>query len=390
MVGAKPRIYLDHNATTPVDPEVATTVAECAERCFGNPSSIHAPGNEARFKVESARRQVAQLLNCTARRIVFTGGGSEADNLAIKGVAFAHRRTGRHIITTAIEHPAVLSACLWLETQGFRVTTLPVNRAGLVSPRDLEAALCSDTILVSVMAANNETGALQPIAELAQVTHRQGALFHTDAVQAVGKIPIDVRDWGVDLLTLSGHKIHGPKGVGALYIDRGVTLDPLVHGGKQEHGLRAGTENVPGIVGLGKAAELAGQRLPDMARIRALRDRLEAGIRSIVPDAQLNGPREQRLPNTVNLTLPGMRGESVVLALDHLGVALSSGSACRAGAPEPSHALLAMGLSAEEAHCALRFSLGPGNTVEEIDRTLALLGEMIRETATGVRFVPCR
>ncbi|MBF0508992.1 MAG: IscS subfamily cysteine desulfurase [Deltaproteobacteria bacterium] len=390
MAGAKRRIYLDHNATTPMDPEVAKTVAECAERCFGNPSSIHAPGNEARFKVESARRQVAQLLNCTARRIVFTGGGSEADNLAVKGAAFALRKVGNHIITTAIEHPAVLSTCMWLETQGFRITTLPVDRAGVVAVRDLEAALSSDTILVSIMAANNETGALQPIAELVQVTHRRGVLFHTDAVQAVGKIPIDVRDWGVDLLTLSGHKIHGPKGVGALYIGRGVRLDPLVHGGKQEHGLRAGTENVPGIVGLGKAAELAGQRLSDMDRVRALRDRLEAGIKTIVPDAQLNGPREQRLPNTVNLTLPGMRGESVVLALDHLGVALSSGSACRAGAPEPSHALLAMGLSAEEAHCTLRFSLGLGNTEEEIDRTLALLGEMIRETAAGVRFVPCR
>jgi cysteine desulfurase NifS len=390
MAGIKRRIYLDHNATTPLDPGVAKTVAECTERCFGNPSSIHTPGNEARFIVESSRRQVAQLLNCTARRIVFTGGGSEADNLAIKGVAFGLRRIGNHIITTSIEHPAVLATCKWLEEQGFRVTTLPVNREGLVASRDLEAALSSDTILVSVMAANNETGALQPIAELAHVTHRQGALFHTDAVQAVGKIPIDVREWEVDLLTLSSHKIHGPKGVGALYIRQGVTLDPLVHGGKQEHGLRAGTENVPGIAGLGKAAELAGQRLPEMDRIRVLRDRLEDGIRTIVPDAKRNGPLEQRLPNTVNLTLTGMRGESVVLALDHLGVAISSGSACRAGTPEPSHALLAMGLSAEEAHCALRFSLGLSNTEEEIDRTLALLGDIIRETAAGVRFLPCR
>ena len=209
------------------------------------------------------------MLNCTARRIVFTGGGSESDNLAIKGVAFARRGMGNHIITTAIEHPAVLGACKWLEEQGFRVTRLPVNREGLVAPGDLEAALTPDTILVSVMAANNETGALQPIAELARVTHRQGALFHTDAVQAVGKIPIDVQQWDVDLLTLSGHKIHGPKGVGALYIRQGVTLDPLVHGGKQEHGLRAGTENVPGIAGLGKAAELAIQRLPEMDRIRS-------------------------------------------------------------------------------------------------------------------------
>lgn len=386
----KLRIYLDHNATTPLDPEVAKAVAECTEQFFGNPSSIHAPGNEARFIVESARRQVAQLLNCTARRIVFTGGGSESDNLAIKGVAFARRKMGNHIITTTIEHPAVLGACKWLEDQGFLVTRLPVSREGLVAPGDLEAALSPDTILVSVMAANNETGVLQPIAELAHVTHRQGVLFHTDAVQAVGKIPIDVRQWEVDLLTLSGHKIHGPKGVGVLYIRPGVALDPLVHGGKQEHGLRGGTENVPGIAGVGKAAELAIQRLPEMDKIRNLRDRLEQGIMRIVPDAKRNGSLDQRLPNTVNVTLPGMRGESVVLALDRLGVALSSGSACRAGAPEPSHALLAMGLSAEEAHCALRFSLGWGNTEEEIDRTLSLLEEMINVTAETVRFVACR
>ena len=389
MAGMKRRIYLDHNATTPMDPEVVKTVAECTERCFGNPSSIHAPGNEARFIVESARRQVAQLLNCTARRIVFTSGGSESDNLAIKGIAFARRGIGNHIITTAIEHSAVLGACKWLEEQGYRVTRLPVSREGLIDPGDLEAALTADTTLVSVMAANNETGALQPIADLARLARRHGALFHTDAVQAVGKIPIDVQQLDVDLLTLSGHKIHGPKGVGALYIRTGVTLDPLVHGGKQEHGLRAGTENVPGIAGLGKAAELAIQRLPEMDRIQSMRDRLEEGIKGIVPDARRNGPQE-RLPNTVNLTLPGMRGESVVLALDHLGVALSSGSACRAGAPEPSHALLAMGLSSEEAHCALRFSLGRGNTKKEIDRTINLLGEIITDTAVGVRFVPCR
>ena len=261
---------------------------------------------------------------------------------------------------------------------------------GLIDPGDLEAALTKDTTLVSVMTANNETGAVQPIAELARLARRRGALFHTDAVQAVGKIPIDVQDLDVDLLTLSGHKIHGPKGVGALYVRNGVTLDPLVHGGKQEHGLRAGTENTPGIAGLGKAAELAIQRFPEMDRIRSLRDRLEDGIRGIVPGAIRNGPLEDRLPNTVNLTLPGMRGESVVLALDHLGVALSSGSACRAGAPEPSHALLAMGLSPEEAHCALRFSLGRNNTEEEIEHTISLMGAIVRDTATGVRFVPCR
>jgi cysteine desulfurase NifS len=389
-ISSKKLIYLDHNATTPVDPEVAKTVIQCTENAFGNASSIHAPGNEARSIIESARRQVAQLINCTARRIVFTSGGSESDNFAIKGVAFALRSTGAHIITTTIEHPAVLNACNWLEEQGFRVTRLPVNREGVVEVADLKAALTPGTILVSIMAANNETGAIQPIAELAGVAHQAGAIFHTDAVQATGKIPIDVQQCGVDLLTLSGHKIYGPKGVGALYLRQGVSLDPLIHGGKQEHGLRAGTENIAAVAGLGKAAQLAIQRLPNMSRIRDLRDRLEQGIRRMVPDAKRNGPAEERLPNTLNVTLPGMRGESVVLALDQKGVALSSGSACRAGAPEPSHALLAMGLSPEQAHCALRFSLGMSNTEEEIDRTLSLMEQMINDTAEGVRFVPCR
>ena len=383
-------IYLDHNATTPVDPEVARTIIQCTEKCFGNASSIHVPGNEARLIIESARRQVAQLINCTARRIVFTSGGSESDNFAIKGIAFARRNRGNHIITTTIEHPAVLNTCNWLEQQGFVVTKLAVNREGLVNVSDLKAAMAPGTILVSIMAANNETGAIQPIMELAEVAHSGGALFHTDAVQAVGKIAADVQQWKVDLLTLSGHKFHGPKGVGAFYVRQGIELDPLVHGGKQEHGLRAGTENVPGIAGLGMAAQLAIQRLPEMDRIRILRDRLETGIRRIVPEAKRNGPREERLPNTLNITLLGMRGESVVLTLDQKGVALSSGSACRAGSPEPSHALLAMGLSPEEAHCALRFSLGLGNTEEEIDRTLGLIEQMINDTAASVRFVPCR
>ncbi len=384
------RIYLDHNATTPMDSGVLETIAMVNQKCFGNPSSIHASGNEARFIVESARRNVAQLINCTARRIVFTSGGSEADNLAIKGVAYANRHRGNHIITSTIEHPAVLLACEWLEHQGFRVTRLPVDREGLLNPSDLASAIVPETILVSVMTANNETGAIQPIAELVSVIREHGAVFHTDAVQAVGKIPIDVEQLGVDMLTLSGHKLHGPKGVGALYVRKGIEPDPLVHGGKQEHGLRAGTENVVGIAGLGKAAEIAIQRLPEMDRIRLLRDRLEDGIRLVVPNAMLNGPSMERLPNTLNMTLPGMRGESVVMAMDQLGVAISSGSACRAGAPEPSHALLAMGLSNEMAHCSLRFSLGWDNTEHDIDLTVELLGKIIRDTATGVRFVPCR
>jgi cysteine desulfurase NifS len=384
------RIYLDHNATAPVDAEVVKFVGRLTQEIYGNASSIHHPGNQARFEMESARRRVAQLLNCTARRIIFTGGGSEADNLAIKGVAFAHRRRGNHIITSAIEHPAVLATCRWLENLGFETTYLKVDREGLVDPADLRASIRPETILVSIMAANNETGAIQPVGELVKVAHAQGVLFHTDAVQAVGKIPMDVQQLGVDLLTLSAHKLHGPKGVGALYVRQGVTLDPLVHGGKQEHQLRAGTENVPGIGGLGKAAELAIQRLPRMAEIQALRDRLEHGIRGLFPAAKPNGSRENRLPNTLNVTLPGLRGESVVLAMDQKGVALSSGSACRSGSPDPSHALLAMGLSEADAHCALRFSLGIGNTESEIDRTVELLGELMRDLSSGIRFVPCR
>jgi cysteine desulfurase NifS len=384
------RVYLDHNATTPMASEVLDVVIRHTKQTYGNASSIYAAGNEARMALESARRSVAQLLNCTARRIIFTGGGSEADNLAIKGVAFANGKSGKHIITSAIEHPAILKTCRWLENQGFAVTYLGVDANGQVNPADLSAALTSETALVSIMAANNETGAIQPIAELARIAHSKGVLFHADAVQAVGKIPLDIDELGVDLLTLSAHKIHGPKGVGALYARKGVSLDALVHGGKQENSLRAGTENVPGIAGLGKAAELAATKLPQMARVRELRDRLESGIRRIVPDCKLNGPAEERLPNTLNVTLPGLRGESVVLALDQKGIALSSGSACRAGTPEPSHALIAMGLSDAEAHCALRLSLGLENTLEEIDWTLDMFDRMLKEASSAIRFVPCR
>ena len=384
------RIYLDHNATTPIDPEVAKVVAAHLEPKYANASSIHESGNEAKFAIESARRKVGQLLNCTAGRIIFTGGGSEADNLAIKGVAFAHRSKGFHLVTSSIEHPAVLGACRWLTANGFSVTYVTVDSEGMVDPADVEAAIRSDTILVSIMMANNETGAVQPIRDVACITRSRNILFHTDAVQAVGKIPVDVEELCVDLLTLSGHKLYGPTGVGALYVRKGVNIDPLIHGGKQESGLRAGTENVPGIAGLGKAAELAVKRLPEMQRVKSLRHRLEKGLRDLIPGARLNGPQDCRLPNTLNMTIPGMRGESVVLAMDRKGVALSSGSACRAGSPDPSHALTAMGLSDEEAHCALRFSLGLGSTESEIDQTLEVMKWIRDEASAGVRFVPCR
>ncbi len=385
------RIYLDHNATTGLDPEVAAVMRRYLEEGQGNPSSIYREGKDSRSVIEAARRSVAQLLNCTARRIVFTGGGSEADNLAIKGTAFANwKGEKRHIITSAIEHPAVLNTCKWLEKYGFRVTYLPADGTGRVNPADLAEALSNDTCLVSIMTANNETGSIQPIAELAAMAREKGVPFHTDAVQAAGKIAIDVQDPAVDLLTLSGHKLNGPKGIGVLYMRQGVELEPLVHGGSQENGRRAGTENTAAIAGVGKAAELALQRLPEMKRVAGLRNRLQAGIQRILPEARLNGHPRERLPNTLNMIFPGMRGESLVLALDQRGIALSSGSACRAGSPKPSHALLAMGLSEADAHCTLRFSLGRENSEADINFTVAVLEEVIRDSRSSVQFVPCR
>jgi cysteine desulfurase NifS len=384
------RIYLDNNATTPLDPEVRAAMLQHMENDFGNPSSLYAEGKSAHYAVESARRSVATMINCTARRIIFTGSGSEANNLVLKGMFFSKRDGRNHIITTAIEHPSIMSACAWLEKQGVYVTYLGVDTTGIVQPDDLLSAISKETFLVSIMTANNETGSVQPIAQLAHICRHHGITFHTDATQAVGKVSVDVEELGVDLLTLSAHKINGPKGIGALYMRKGIALAPLIHGGKQEDGLRAGTENVAGIVGIGKAADLAVQRLPEMKRITKLRDRLERGILEIVPEARLNGNSNKRLPNTLNMSLPGMRGESIVIAMDQQGVSFSSGSACRSGSPKPSHALLAMGLSVEEAHCAIRLSLGIFNTEDEIDRALSLFRKVLQNAGSAVRFVPCR
>ncbi len=383
------RIYLDHNATTPLAPEVRETMIRYMKD-YGNPSGIYSEGKKARLIIDSARRSVAQMLNCTARRIVFTGCGSEANNLVLKGLAFANMKLKDHIITSAVEHPSILAACSWLEKIGVKITYLGVDRTGRVNPDDLLTAINEKTFLVSIMTANNETGSVQPVKELAGIARKQGVLFHTDATQAVAKIPLDVNELNVDLLTLSGHKFYAPKGVGALYMRKGIVIDPLIHGGSQESGLRAGTENVIGIAGLGKAAELAVQRLPEMDRIKKLRDRLGNGLKNIFPEARLNGHEKERLPNTLNICLPGFRGESLVMALDQKGVTLSSGSACRSGSPKPSHALLAMGLSEEDAHCSLRLSLGLNNTGEEIDRVLSLFKEVIHRAESIVRFVPCR
>jgi cysteine desulfurase NifS len=383
------RIYLDNNATTIIAAEVREAMMPYLETHYGNPSSIHSVGKEAREAMEKARRQVARLINARPRRIVFTGGGSEADNLALKGTAFGYGRKESHIITSSIEHPAVLNTCRFLEEMGYRVTYLDVDEYGCVYPQALRDAINDRTILVSIMMANNEVGTILPIKELSEIAREKGVLFHTDAVQAVGKIEVDVEELGVDMLSVSGHKMHGPKGIGALYVRKGVELAPLVHGGKQEHGLRAGTENVPAIVGLGKAAELAIYAVRDSRAMETLRDRLEKGIEELIPDARLNGPAEKRLPNTVNMSLPGIRGESIVIALDQHGISLSSGSACKSGSPEPTHVLLAMGRSKEEAHSSVRFSLSRDISEEDIDGTLMALAQVLEEK-NMVRLMPCK
>jgi cysteine desulfurase NifS len=385
----KDRIWLDNNATTRIADEVRLAMMPYLEADYGNPSSIHTLGRDAREAIEQARRQAAKLVNAQPRRIIFTGGGSEADNLAIKGIAFAQREKGNHIITTTIEHPAVLNTCKFLEKLGYSVTYLEVDEYGRPSLKKLEKAITDNTILVSIMMANNEIGTILPVKDLCAIAHERGTLFHSDAVQAVSKIKVDIQELDVDMLSISGHKFHGPKGIGALYIKKGIALDPLIHGGTQEGGLRAGTENVPAIVGLGKAAELAMYHLEDYKQVKVLRDRLEKSVRELIPDARLNGHRKDRLPNTLNLTLPGLRGESIVIAMDHHGIALSSGSACKSGSPEPTHVLIAIGSSEQDAHCSVRFSLSRYTTAEEIDETVSALAKVLEEKNT-VRLIPCK
>lgn len=382
-------VYLDNNATTPVADEVREVMTPFLGIEHGNPSSIYKVGQNAKSAVDRARRQIASLINVQSRRIIFTSGGSEADNMAIKGMAFSAGDKGNHIITSTIEHPAVLNTCRFLEHNGFIFTYLDVDEYGLVNAEDLKKAITEKTILVSIMAANNEVGTVQHIKELCDITHEKKVLFHTDAVQAIGKIKIDVKDTGVDMLSISAHKFHGPKGVGALYVRKGIDLEPLIHGGKQESGFRAGTENVASIVGMGKAAEMAQYSLGKMEKVRELRNRLYQAVRSLIPGAILNGHPEERLPNTLNLTLPGMRGESIVIALDHYGIALSSGSACKSGLPEPTHVLIAMGRTEEEAHCSVRFSLSRYNTEEDITQTVAALEQVLKDKEI-VRLMPCK
>lgn len=372
------RIYMDNAATTRVTEPVFEAMRPYFCEIFGNPSSVHAFGREARKAVEQARRQVATALGAQAGEIYFTGSGTEADNWALRGAAYAQKARGRHIITTQIEHHAVLHAAEQLEKEGFEVTYLPVDGDGVVSLEALEKALRPDTTLVSIMAANNEIGAIQPIREAAKLAKAHGALFHTDAVQAIGCVPIDVKADGIDLLSLSGHKFHAPKGVGALYIRSGAKLQRLIYGGAQEKTQRGGTENVASIVGMGKAIELAMESMESRnAYVSGLRDRLIEGILRRIPETRLNGHRTRRLSGNVNVSIRYIEGEALLLSLDMKGIAGSSGSACTSGSLDPSHVLLAIGLPHEIAHGSLRLSLSEENTTEEVDYTIDALVEIV-------------
>jgi cysteine desulfurase len=372
------RIYLDYNATTPVDSSVLAAMLPYFAENFGNASSIHSPGQRARGAVDAARASVAALLGAKPSEIVFTSGGTESDNLALFGVVAASQEPRRHMITTAIEHHAVLNAAQALEKLGVEVTSIPVGREAIADPEDIRRALRPETILISVMHANNELGTIQPIEEIGRIAAAADVLFHCDAVQTAGKLPLDVNRLGVDLLSISAHKIYGPKGVGALYVRSGTPLEPQFHGGHHERDRRPGTENVPGIVGLGKAADLARKNLmTDCARITSLRNRLEDALLATCGGARVNGNRAQRVSNTSNISFHAAGGEALVIALDLQGIACSTGAACSSGAVGPSHVLLASGLSPDEARSSLRFSLGRTTTAEEIDQAIAVIPQAV-------------
>jgi len=368
------RIYLDHAATTPTRPEVVKAMLPYFTDAFGNPSSIYSYGQEARGAVEEARTRVAELIGARSEEIIFTGGGTEADNHALKGVAYANERKGNHIITTSIEHHAVLEVCEFLGRRGFRITYLPVDEYGLVDLDDIKRAITDKTILISVMNANNEVGTIEPVEEIGKIAREAGVYFHTDAVQTVGHIPVNVDKLKVDLLAISAHKFYGPKGVGALYVRKGTELVSFIHGGGQEKGRRASTENVPAIVGLGKAVELAGQEMGKEAERQAyLRDRLIKGLVEKIDHIRVNGHPTERLPNNVNLSVDFVEGESLLLSLDLEGICASTGSACGLASPEPSHVLLALGIPPEQAHGSLRFTLGRENVEADVERVLEVL-----------------
>ena len=371
------RVYLDHAATTPADEEVLEEMLPYFTKKYGNASSLHSFGREARDAIERSRERVAELIGAESEEIIFTAGGTESDNIAIKGIAF--RKGKGHIITSQIEHPAVMATCQHLEKKGFDVTYLPVDKYGMVSPEDVENAIRDDTILITIMHANNEIGTVEPIEEIAKIARENEIVFHTDAVQSVGKIPVNVKRIGMDMLSISAHKIYGPKGVGALYIKKGTKIEAIIHGGGHEKGLRPSTENVPGIVGLGKACELAEKRMEeDMKRMQRLRDKLIKGVLEI-EESYLNGHPEKRLPNNAHFRFAAVEGESLILSLDDKGIAGSTGSACSSKKLKPSHVLMAIGLNEVQAHGSLRLTLGRENTEEEIDYVIEVLPPILEK-----------
>lgn len=373
------RIYLDYAATTPTDPEVIEAMQPYFFEKFGNPSSIHSFGQEAKKAIEDAREKVAAFLGAKPEEIVFTSGGTESDNFAVKGVALALLNKGNHIVTTAIEHHAVIEPCKSLEKKGFKVTYVGVDKYGLVSPDDIKKAISDKTVLISVMHANNEIGTIQPVCEIGKIAREKGIYFHTDTVQTVGHIPVNVNELNADLLSLSAHKFYGPKGVGALYIRKGTRIERLLEGGDQERGRRASTHNTTGIVGLGKAIELCREKMDEEAKFQsALRDKLIAGIQKTIPEVQLNGHAIKRLPNNVNFSVKYVEGESMLLNLDMLGIAASTGSACTSTSLEPSHVLLGIGLAHEIAHGSLRFTMGRWTKEEDIEFLLEHLPKIVK------------
>ena len=373
------RVYMDHNATTPVHPEVLEAMMPFFQDQFGNASSIHWAGREVKKYLDEAREKVAALLHASPEEVIFTGCGTESDNMAIKGVAFALRERGRHIITTQVEHHAVLHTCQFLEKIGYKVTYLPVDGDGLIDLEELRRSITEETVLITIMFANNETGTIFPVQEIGKIAREKGVIFHTDAVQAVGKLPIDLQQLPVDILSLSGHKLYAPKGIGAQYIRKGTKVTSLIHGGAQERNRRAGTENIPYIIGLGKASEIALRDWPKRrTHLSALRDRLHQGFIKRIPHVKLNGHATQRLPNTLNLSFLYIEGESLLLNLDLEGIAVSSGSACTSGSLDPSHVLLAMGIPHEIAQSAIRFSLGWNNTEEDVDYVVEVFPKIVQ------------
>jgi len=371
-------IYMDNSATSPLDPEVLREMIPFLKEEYGNASTFYSLGREARKALEIAREDVAAIIGASPQEIIFTSGGTESDNMAIKGTAYRWQDKGKHIITSTIEHPAVRETCKYLETRGFEVTYLPVYEEGIVRIADLKEAIREDTILITIMHANNEIGTIQPIAEIGKIAQEEGIYFHTDAVQSVGKIPVDVKELNVDLLSISAHKLYGPKGVGALYVRKGIVLEPLIHGGGHERGIRPGTENIPGIVGLGKACSMAIIDLEENGtKMTQLRDKLIDGVLSEIDESYINGDRTKRLPNNANFRFAGIEGESLVLHLDAKGIAASTGSACSSKTLEPSHVLRALGLEDVDSHGSLRLSLGKENKLEDIEYTITSIKEAV-------------